>query len=73
MFRGIIDALKLEGKSLFVLDSIDVNVMRASRNLQETAVKNYRDFNTMDVLKADMVVISKSALEKLPERFKGIR
>lgn len=69
-FKAICDALKLEGKSLFVLDAVDENVMRASRNIREVSVKNYRDFSTMDVLKSDTLVMSKSALEKLPERFK---
>ncbi len=70
-FKAIVDALKLEGKSLFVLDVIDDKIRMASRNLQEVSVKNYRDFNTVDVLKCDNVVISKAALQKLPERFKA--
>ncbi len=69
-FKAILEALKLEGKSLVVLDSIDKNVRIASRNLQEVAVKNYKDFNTMDVLTCDNMVMSKTALEKLPERFR---
>jgi large subunit ribosomal protein L4 len=70
-FKAIVDALKLTGKSLFVLDVIDPKVRIASRNLQEISVKNYRDFNTIDVLKCDNMVISKAAISKLPERLKG--
>lgn len=70
-FKAMLSALKLKGTSLFVLDNIDDKVRRASRNLQEVSVKNYKDFNTVDVLKCDTVVISKSALTKLPERFKS--
>ena len=70
-FKAIIDALKLQGKSLFVLDTIDGKVKIASRNLQEVSVKNYRDFNTIDVLKCDNMIVSKAALKKLPERFKS--
>jgi len=69
-FKAIVDALKLKGTSLFVLDAVDDKVKRASRNLQEVSVKNYRDFNTIDVLKCDNMVISKAALKRLPERFK---
>jgi len=69
-FKAIVGALKLNGKSLFVVEAIDVNVERASRNLAGVAVKNYRDFNTMDVLGCDNIVVSKAALQKLPERFK---
>ena len=70
-FKAIIEALKLTGKSLFVLDAIDNNVKVASRNLQEVSVKNYRDFNTVDVLKCDNMIVSKAAFKKLPERFKS--
>ena len=69
-FKAIMDALKLKGESLFVLDTIDDKVMRASGNLEEVSVKNYKDFNTMDVLNCDNLVISKAAIQKLPERFK---
>jgi len=70
-FKAILDALKLKGASLFVLESIDAKVKITSRNLQEVSVKNYMDVNTVDVLKCDNIVISKAALQKLPERFKS--
>lgn len=70
-FKAILEALKLKGKSLFVLDTIDANTMKASRNLQEVKVRNYKDVNTIDVLTCDNMVLSKGSLEKLPERFKG--
>ncbi|MBN2453743.1 MAG: 50S ribosomal protein L4 [Candidatus Omnitrophica bacterium] len=69
-FKAILNALKLIGKSLFVVDAVEQNVMRASRNLQEVAVRSYKDFNTMDVLNCDNLVVSRPALEKLSERFK---
>lgn len=70
-FKAMMNALKLKGESLFVLDTIDDKIMRASRNLEEVSVKNYKDFNTMDVLNCDNLVISKVAIQKLPERFKN--
>lgn len=69
-FKSIMVALKLKGKSLFILDEIDERIKRASRNLKEVLVKNYKDFNMVDVLSNDNVVITKIALEKLPERLK---
>lgn len=69
-FQAILNALKLKGKSLFVLDAVDEKVKRACRNIQKTSLKNYRDFNPVDVLNCDTVVMSKAALEKLPERLK---
>ena len=68
-FLGLVNALKLDGKSLFIVDNVDQNVIRASRNIQEVSIKNYKDFNTMDVLHCDNLVISKPALEKLSGRF----
>lgn len=69
MFKAIIGALKLKGKSLFVVDSLDVSVVKASRNLQEVSIKNYKDFNTMDILRCDTMVVTRPALEKLSGRF----
>lgn len=72
-FKKIMDNLGLKGKSLFILDDIDDNTKRASSNIEEVRVKDYRDFNTMDVLGCEKVVMSKAALEKLPERFKALK
>jgi large subunit ribosomal protein L4 len=69
-FKDIMKALKLDGKSLFIVESIENNVKLASRNLEEAKVKNYKDFNTIDVLTCDNIVMSKTAMEKLPERFR---
>jgi large subunit ribosomal protein L4 len=69
-FRAVLEALKLKGKSLFILaDDMNEKILRASRNLQEVAIKNIGNFNTADVLRCDNLVMSRAALEKLPERF----
>ena len=70
VFKKIMDALKLKGKTLFIVDMIDDKVARASRNLSEVRLKNYKDFCTVDLLSNDKVVMSKAALKKLPERLK---
>lgn len=69
-FAAILDALKLKGRSLFVLDAVDGNIERASRNIEDLVIKNYKDFSMMDVLGCDNLVMSKVSLEKLPERVK---
>ena len=66
--QAIIDALKLAGKNLFILDEIDNKVKMASRNLKNVMIRNYRDFNTMDVLRCDNIILHKAALIKLAER-----
>ncbi|MBP7055490.1 MAG: 50S ribosomal protein L4 [Candidatus Omnitrophica bacterium] len=66
--RSVVGALKLGGKVLFVVDRVDENLSRASGNMQEVTVRNLHDVSTMDVLKSDVMVIAKPALEKLHER-----
>jgi large subunit ribosomal protein L4 len=70
LFQAIVDALKLEGRSLFVLESVDDKTKRASRNIASVTMKNYRDFNPMDVMHCNTLVMSKAALKKMPERLK---
>ena len=70
LVASMLDSLKLSGKTLLVLADIDKDVLRASKNIAKLNVKNYKDVNTMDVLLCEDVVISKQALEKLPERLK---
>jgi large subunit ribosomal protein L4 len=69
-FQAVIDALKLKGKSLFIVEDINENLRRSSRNIEGVSVKHYKDFNTLDVLTCDTLVMSKTALGKLPERLK---
>lgn len=69
-FQSILDALKLEGNVLFVMDAADDNVIKASRNIKGVYIRNCSDFNAMDVLASDNVVMAKGALEKLPGRIK---
>src|SRR3989338_1116356 len=52
-FQAIVDALKLEGRSLFVLDTVDEKTKRASRNIESVTLRNYKDFNPVDVLKCN--------------------
>lgn len=66
--RSIMEALKLDGKVLLVVDKVDANLARASRNMQELTVRNLKDVSTMDVLKCDCLVLARPALEKLHER-----
>lgn len=68
LVASMLDALKLSGKTLLVLADINKDVLRASKNIAKLNVKNYKDVNTMDVLLCEDVIISKQALEKLPER-----
>jgi len=71
---ALLAALKVgSGRTLLVLDSIDPNVLRASNNIANLQVRNYKDVSTVDVLTSEKIVMSKGALEKLPERLKALK
>ncbi len=70
-FKKILVSLKLNQKSLFVLDKIDDSLKLASRNLREVVLKNADDLNALDVLNVKMLVLTRPALSILMRRIKG--
>jgi large subunit ribosomal protein L4 len=69
-FKKILDSLKVEGKVLVVVNAMNDNVKRSSRNLKNVSLKEGKDVNAEDVLLNDYLVIEKEALEKITERVK---
>ena len=69
-FRGILDNLKAEGKTLVVVEVLSEAIKRSSRNLDKVSLREQRDLNARDVLLSENLVIEKAALEKLAERLK---
>ncbi|MGB2630676.1 MAG: 50S ribosomal protein L4 [Candidatus Omnitrophota bacterium] len=69
-FRTIIEKLKIDGKVLVVVDTMNEDVKLSSRNLERVSMKEVRNINADDVLLNDYLVIEKEALEKLTERLK---
>ena len=57
------------GKTLFVLDMPDANLVRASRNLQGVRVLLAGDLNAYTILNCGKVVLTKPAAEKLSARW----
>jgi len=70
-FKEILDALKIAGRVLFITDAIDDKVYLASRNLSEVALRTVNNFNIMDVLSSEKIVITRAAIGKLVERLKA--
>jgi large subunit ribosomal protein L4 len=62
-----LDGWKAEGKVLLVLPARDDAVERSSRNLREVRVILADSLNVVDVLGADTVVFTRSALERVQE------
>jgi len=69
-FRNILDNLKVEGKTLVVVDTMTEDVKRSAHNIKSIRLMEGRNINAMDVLLNASIVIEKDALAKLAERLK---
>ncbi len=70
---GMIDALNLaESRTLFVVESIDDNLKRASQNLRERfSVRLARDVNAYHIVRRKKLLVEASALPTLERRALG--
>lgn len=65
-FKNVLNNLDVaNSKSIFVVGNADKNVLLSSRNLKESKVINLSELNTVDILHANTVVLSESAVNKL--------
>ena len=65
-FKDVLNNLEVAGKkSVFVIGDADKNMLLSSRNLKEVKVVNLSELNTYDILYANTLVLSESAIEKL--------
>lgn len=70
-FVQLLNDLKLtETKTLFVVNEANKNVVLSSRNLQKSKVVTVDQVNTYDVLNAESLVLSESAVEKIENLLK---
>lgn len=68
-FVGILNSFSLTAKkSLFILNDVNKNVFLSSRNLQKVSVMSIDEVCTYDLINAENLVFSESALDKLKER-----
>ena len=71
-FFGVLNNLKIaDSKSLFVLGEHNENVYLSSRNLQSSKVITVDKLNTYDILNANNLVISESAVKQIEKQFKA--
>ena len=54
-------------KVLVVVSELDENICLAARNLANVKVVDYTEVNTLDLVNADNMLITKDALDKLEE------
>jgi large subunit ribosomal protein L4 len=70
-FVQLLNDLKLsETKTLFVVNEASKNVVLSSRNLRKSKVITVDQVNTYDVLHAESLVLSESAVEKIENLLK---
>lgn len=76
-FIKILSTLKLEGKTLAMLDGCDPSIERASRNIGFLTLRRSKDVNAYDILRNKNILVSKSAfvqlLARIEENVKGLK
>ncbi len=64
-FVKTLETLKLEGKTLFVIDNFDENFLRACRNIPTVSVDPSDNLSVYDVLNANNLVFTKSVIDDI--------
>jgi large subunit ribosomal protein L4 len=60
-----LEALGVTGKSLIVLEAVDLTVGKSFRNLTTTHIVTVGQLNTYDILNADWIVFTQTALDRV--------
>ena len=66
-----LDALKLDKRTLMVMDNDDVNVILAARNIQRVSTMPVAQISTYEVVANAKVVLTKGAVEKIQEVYRA--
>ncbi len=66
-FVGMLKALNVTGRSLFVTPDTDKNIYLSGRNIQGNTVMRAADLNTYEVLKASSLILTESSISKIEE------
>jgi len=65
---SVLGKFKINGKTLLVVDKMEENMKRASRNLKALKVMQHFDVCSDDILRHEYFLVTKSALQKLTKR-----
>ncbi len=66
-FKGFLNALKINERTLFVTAETNKNIYLSGRNIEGNTVMKATDINTYQVLKAGKLILTEGALTKLEE------
>lgn len=66
-FAKVLENLKVSGKTLVVLDSMEGNVIKSAANLPAVRTEQVGELNTYDVMNAQTLVVTRAAVAKIEE------
>lgn len=66
-FKGFLNALNINGRTLFVTADTNKNLYLSGRNIEGNRVMKAADINTYEVLKAGKLILTEGALTKIEE------
>jgi large subunit ribosomal protein L4 len=66
-FLGMLKALNVTGRSLFVTPEVNKNVYLSGRNIEGNTVMRAADLNTYEVMKAGKLIITEKAIATIQE------
>ena len=66
-FKAVLNNLKIDKKVLFVVDELNDDVILSSRNLNNVLLLTVDELNVYDIVCADTLVITESAVKQLEE------
>jgi large subunit ribosomal protein L4 len=69
---GVLKALGLAGRrTLIATESLDANVYKSARNIQQVSVSPVSDLNALTVLAPDRILVTRQALDQIKQRAAG--
>jgi large subunit ribosomal protein L4 len=71
-FKGILENLQIQGKSLMLTAGLNKNVYLSSRNLPKAAVQEVGDANTYEIINADVLILSEKSVQQLKETYQQV-
>jgi large subunit ribosomal protein L4 len=66
-FVGMLRALNITGRSLFVTPDVDKNIYLSGRNIEGNTVMRAADLNTYEVMKAGKLILTEKAIATIQE------
>lgn len=67
-FAGMLKALNITGRSLFVTPELNKNVYLSGRNIAGNTVMRVTDINTYEVMKAGKLILTEKAIANIQEK-----